>query len=105
MPQEPPIEYRGYLLVCKPEEFDEPGGLGKIMPWVVRYPDGSDVRLPVLKGRVMRFLTAAQAKRFVDVLKYFRAEGLELDPSAVALRWVEMGGLDDGPDRSLINNS
>ena len=101
MPPEPPIRYRGYLLVCQPEAPGEPGALGNTLPWVVRYPDGSEVQLPVRNGRVMRFVTAAQAKRFVDVLEYFRAEGLELDPVAIALRWAQRGGLDDGPGHAL----
>ena len=65
---------------------------------MVSYLGGSEVRLPVRNGRVMRFLTAAHAKRFVDVLECFRAEGLELDPSAVAVRWADVGGLGDCPD-------
>ena len=98
MPEDQPIEYRGYLLVYEPGNVPcAPGG--SQMLWTIKRPDGTNVTLPGDKAPAMGFPTTESAKQTIDVMEDLRAEGHPVTFETVSWHWAQLQGLGDAPDR------
>lgn len=98
MPEDQPIEYRGYLLVYEPGNVPcAPGG--SQMLWTIKRPDGTNVTLPGDKAPAMGFPTPESAKQTIDGMEELRAEGHPVTFETVSWHWAQLQGLGHAPDR------